>query len=91
MTAPSQGLRALASMMEAVVPQLSADAQGLLGEVAGQLHGAADAETAAEAANLGGPVAGPVLSAFATAMIDGFFASLAAGSGATAAPPAVAA
>jgi hypothetical protein len=76
MTTPSQGLRALASLMEAVAPQLSTAAQTALTDVTTQLHAAADAEATSEAARLAGPVAGPVLSAFATAMVDGFFSAL---------------
>lgn len=76
MTTPSQGLRALASLMEAVSPQLSAAAQTALGDVTDQLHAAADAEAASEAVRVAGPVAGPILSAFATAMVDGFFKAL---------------
>ena len=64
MSTPSQGLRALASLMEAVVPRFSTTAQATLSGVADQLHAAADAAAATEAARPSGPVAGPVLSAF---------------------------
>ncbi len=73
MSKPSQGLRALASMLETVTPELTPTAQTALGGAAASLHQAADAQAAAEAARLGGPVAGPMLGAFASAMVDGFF------------------
>jgi hypothetical protein len=73
MPTPSQALRALASSVETVLPQLSPAAQTVLNVVATQVHAAADAEAAAEAQKLGGPVAGGVLAVFATAMVDGFF------------------
>ncbi len=73
MSKPSQGLRALASMLETVTPELTPAAQTALGGAAASLHQAADAQAAAEAARLGGPVAGPVLGVFASAMVDGFF------------------
>ena len=73
MPTPSQALRALASSVETVLPQLSPAAQAALGIVADQVHAAADAEAAAEAQKLGGPVAGGVLAVFATAMVDSFF------------------
>ena len=74
MSKASQGLRAVASMLETVTPQLSPPAQAALAGAAASLHEAADAEAAAEAIKLGGPVAGPLLGAFASAMVDGFFA-----------------
>ena len=73
MSKPSQGLRALASMLETVLPELAPTAQTALAEAASTLHVAADAQASAEAARIGGPVAGPLLGAFATAMVDGFF------------------
>jgi hypothetical protein len=74
MSKPSQGLRALASMLETVTPELAPVAQTALAGAAASLHQAADAQAAAEAARLGPPAAGPALAAFATAMVDGFFA-----------------
>src|SRR5579875_2512403 len=74
MSKPSQGLRALASMLETVTPELSPAAQTALGGAAASLHQAADAQASAEAAKLGGSAAGPILATFAVAMVDGFFA-----------------
>ena len=74
MSKPSQGLRALASMIETVTPELTPTAQTALAGAASSLHQAADAQASAEAARLGGPVAGPLLATFASAMVDGFFA-----------------
>jgi hypothetical protein len=74
MSKPSQGLRALASMLEAVTPDLAPVAQSTLAGTAQTLHQAADAQAAAEAARIGGASSGPALAAFATAMVDGFFA-----------------
>ena len=74
MSKPSQGLRALASMLETVTPELAPVAQSALSGAAASLHQAADAQAAAEAARLGGPAAGPLLAVFASAMVDGFFA-----------------
>ena len=74
MSKPSQGLRAVASMLETVTPELTPAAQTALGGAAASLHQAADAQAAAEAAKLGGSTAGPLLGAFASAMVDGFFA-----------------
>ena len=73
MSKPSQGLRALASMLETVVPELAPAAQTALTSVAATLHTAADAQASAESARIGGPIAGPLLGTFATAMVDGFF------------------
>lgn len=87
MSKASQGLRALASSLEAVTAELSPAAQAALGAAADQIHAAADAEAAAEAERVGGPVAGGVLGAFAVAMVDGFFQLFAARRTA-AAPPA---
>ena len=86
MSKPSQGLRALASMLETVTPELAPVAQTALGGAAASLHQAADAQAAAEAARLGGSVAGPALATFATAMVDGFFALFQARSPARPAP-----
>ena len=74
MSKASQGLRALASMIETVTPELTPTAQTALAGAASSLHQAADAQASAEAAKLGGPVAGPLLATFASAMVDGFFA-----------------
>lgn len=73
MPAPSQALRALAATVETVLPELSPAARTALGAVAAQVHAAADAEAAAEAQRIGGPLAGGLLAAFATSMVDGFF------------------
>jgi hypothetical protein len=78
MTTPSQALRALAASVEAVLPELSPAAQSALGVAASQVHAAADAEAAVEAQRIGGPVAGGLLSLFATQMVDGFFALIGA-------------
>lgn len=85
MSKPSQGLRALASMLETVTPELTPAAQTALGGAASSLHQAADAQAAAEIARMGGPVAGPLLGVFASAMVDGFFALFQARPTATAA------
>ena len=74
MSKPSQGLRALASMLETVTPDLAPAARTALGGAADSLHQAADAQAAAEAARIGGAIAGPALGIFASAMVDGFFA-----------------
>jgi hypothetical protein len=74
MSKPSQGLRALASMLETIAPELSPVAQTALSGAVQGVHQAADAQAVVEAQRLGGAAAGPVLSAFATAMVDGFFA-----------------
>jgi hypothetical protein len=74
MSKPSQGLRALASMLETVIPELTPVAQTALSGAAQSLHQAADAQAAAEASRLGGAIAGPALAAFAASMVDGFFA-----------------
>ncbi len=73
MSNASQGLRALASSLETITSQLSPEAQSALGGAAGQLHAAADAEAASEAAKLAGPVGGSLLGVFAVSMIDSFF------------------
>ncbi len=78
MPTPSQALRALASSVETVLPQLSPAAQTVLGVVATQVHAAADAEAAAEAQKIGGPVAGGLLAVFATSMVDSFFSLIGA-------------
>jgi hypothetical protein len=74
MSKPSQGLRALATSLETITAELSPEAQAALGAAADQIHAAADAEAAAEANRVGGPVAGGLLGAFAVTMVDSFFA-----------------
>ena len=74
MSKASQGLRALASSLETVTSELSPEARTALGAAASEIHAAADAQAASEAATLGGPVAGGLLSVFAVSMVDSFFA-----------------
>lgn len=78
MSKASQGLRALASSLETITSELSPAAQTALGSAASELHAAADAEAAAEAAKVGGPIAGGVLGVFAVSMVDSFFQLFAA-------------
>jgi hypothetical protein len=78
MSKASQGLRALASSLETVTTELSPDAQTALGAAATAIHAAADAQAAAEATTLAGPVGGALLGVFATTMVDSFFSLFAA-------------
>ena len=78
MSNASQGLRALASSLETITTELSPEAQSALGAAATQIHAAADAEAASEAAKFSGPVGGSLLGVFAVSMVDSFFSLFAA-------------